>query len=80
MFGVRTSRIQAMKATRERVWKSGSKKTRRQNGISRFVSASLGLGEAVIVSVTHSNTECHDNRLTGDWSGCCALVTDLSTV
>lgn len=32
------------------------------------------------LSATHSNTEYHDNRLTDDWSGCGAPVSDLTAV
>lgn len=41
---------------------------------------SLGIREAVLVSVTHSNAEYHDNRLTDDWSGCRTPVSDLTVV
>lgn len=41
---------------------------------------SLGIREAVLVSVTHSNAEYHDNRLTDDWSGCRTPVSDLTAV
>lgn len=41
---------------------------------------SLGICEAVLVSVTHSNTAYQDNRLTDDWSGCHTLVNDLTAV
>lgn len=40
--------------------------------------ASRGVCEAVLVSVAHSNTEYHDNRLTDDWSGRRAPVSDLT--
>lgn len=59
------------------------RRTKQQNKPSGGISVhqpSLGICEAVLVSVTHSNAEYHDNRLTDDWSGCRTLVSDLTTV
>ena len=41
---------------------------------------SLGIGKAVLDSVTHSNTAYHDNRLTDDWSVSHTPVSDLTAV
>lgn len=40
--------------------------------------SSLRVGVAVLVSVTHSNTAYHDNRLTDDWPGGSSPVSDLT--
>lgn len=51
-----------------------------QVAASRLHPPSLGICEAALASVTHSNAEHHDNRLTDDWSGCRTLARDLTAV
>lgn len=60
--------------------KKKQKNRKKPSGSITVHQPSLGICEAVLVSVTHSNAEYHDNRLTDDWSGCHTLVSDLTAV